>query len=178
MNPLSDILLQRRDELFADPILPSSSDKTDEAGQSNANAITNNAPPGRVCPEHVEGGRQEGLPAEARAKAGGYNAGMLAASTMGTSDPNHGRILTIITRIKTDLDLLARCLVEMEQYPDVITGEKTITGIFTGEKMKGADGKEYAVPERYVCASQLPVGKKMTLSVTKNGVHIYHTSET
>ncbi|MCX6793135.1 MAG: hypothetical protein NTY12_03840 [Candidatus Falkowbacteria bacterium] len=51
--------------------------------------------------------------------------------------------------------------------------EKTIEGVFDGEKMIGSDGKQYAVPVNYASKSKLVEGDLLKLSVTDQGTMIY-----
>lgn len=51
--------------------------------------------------------------------------------------------------------------------------EKIIEGIFNGEKMIDAEGKEYAVPPNYASKSKLVEGDVMKLTVNDNGKFIY-----
>jgi protein involved in polysaccharide export with SLBB domain len=52
------------------------------------------------------------------------------------------------------------------------TGE-VIEGVFNGENMIGADGKEYQVPANYASKSKLVPGDKLKLIVTENNDFIY-----
>ena len=55
-----------------------------------------------------------------------------------------------------------------------ITGrDETIEGVFNGEKMVGADGKEYAVPPNYASKSKLVEGDMMKLTVSDQGRFIF-----
>ena len=60
--------------------------------------------------------------------------------------------------------------------PDVTilnTGEKILEGAFSGEKMIGSDGQEYAVPPNYASKSKLVEGDIMKLTITRSGSFIY-----
>ncbi len=48
-----------------------------------------------------------------------------------------------------------------------------IEGVFNGEKMVGADGKEYSVPPNYASKSKLVEGDIMKLTITPEGKFIY-----
>jgi len=52
------------------------------------------------------------------------------------------------------------------------TGE-VIEGVFNGENMIGADGKEYQVPANYASKSKLVAGDKLKLIVTENNDFVY-----
>ncbi len=51
--------------------------------------------------------------------------------------------------------------------------DKVIEGVFDGEKMIGADGKQYAVPVNYASKSKLVEGDLLKLSITDQGTMIY-----
>lgn len=51
--------------------------------------------------------------------------------------------------------------------------EKVIEGVFDGERMIGADGKQYIVPINYASKSKLVEGDLLKLSVTEQGNMIY-----
>ena len=51
--------------------------------------------------------------------------------------------------------------------------DKIIEGVFDGEKMVGADGKQYAVPVNYASKSKLVEGDLLKLSITDSGMMIY-----
>ncbi len=51
--------------------------------------------------------------------------------------------------------------------------EKVIEGVFDGERMIGADGKQYAVPVNYASKSKLVEGDLLKLSLTDQGTMIY-----
>ncbi len=53
------------------------------------------------------------------------------------------------------------------------SGEQIIEGVFTGEKMRGPDGHEYAVPPNYASKSKLVEGDRMKLTITNYGKFIY-----
>lgn len=51
--------------------------------------------------------------------------------------------------------------------------DKVIEGVFDGEKMVGADGKQYIVPINYASKSKLVEGDLLKLSITDQGTMIY-----
>lgn len=51
--------------------------------------------------------------------------------------------------------------------------DKVIEGVFDGEKMIGADGKQYIVPVNYASKSKLVEGDLLKLSITDQGTMIY-----
>ncbi len=53
------------------------------------------------------------------------------------------------------------------------TIDKVIEGVFDGEKMVGADGKQYVVPVNYASKSKLVEGDLLKLSITDQGALIY-----
>jgi hypothetical protein len=52
-------------------------------------------------------------------------------------------------------------------------GEQILEGTFNGEKMKGPDGQEYAVPPNYASKSKLVEGDRMKLTITPYGKFIF-----
>ncbi len=60
-----------------------------------------------------------------------------------------------------------------ETHITISSGEKIIEGTFTGEKMRGPDGQEYAVPPNYASKSKLVEGDRMKLTITTHGKFIY-----
>lgn len=53
------------------------------------------------------------------------------------------------------------------------SGENIIEGVFNGQIMIGADGKEYVVPPNYASKSKLVEGDLMKLTITGNGSFIF-----
>lgn len=51
--------------------------------------------------------------------------------------------------------------------------DKVIEGVFDGERMVGADGKQYIVPINYASKSKLVEGDLLKLSITDQGTMIY-----
>ena len=56
---------------------------------------------------------------------------------------------------------------------DMEASGEVIEGVFNGENMIGADGKEYQVPANYASKSKLVPGDKLKLIVTENNDFIY-----
>lgn len=52
-------------------------------------------------------------------------------------------------------------------------GENIIEGVFNGQAMIGADGKEYTIPANYASKSKLVEGDMMKLTITPNGSFIF-----
>ncbi len=52
-------------------------------------------------------------------------------------------------------------------------GENIIEGVFNGQAMIGADGKEYSIPPNYASKSKLVEGDLMKLTITNNGSFIF-----
>lgn len=80
--------------------------------------------------------------------------------------------------MKNQLDAMLRILSGASSaFPapieTLLPGERVIPGAFTGEKMRGDDGKEYAVPQNYANKSKLVSGDRMKLTITKSGSCIY-----
>lgn len=50
---------------------------------------------------------------------------------------------------------------------------KVIEGVFDGEQMMGADGKQYTVPSNYASKSKLVEGDILKLTITDDGTFIY-----
>ncbi len=87
----------------------------------------------------------------------------------------------LIYHIKDDLDRLLR-MVRGETAGSATLpplnfssegGERTLEGIFQGDKMLGSDAKEYAVPPNYASKSKLVSGDKMKLTITRSGSFVY-----
>ena len=51
--------------------------------------------------------------------------------------------------------------------------ERIVEGVFSGEKMVGADGKEYNVPANYASKSKLVEGDILKLTISKDGSFIF-----
>lgn len=87
----------------------------------------------------------------------------------------------LIFSIKDQLDGMLRLLDGkheatvrvVEDTVETIAGEKIIEGVFTGEKMLGADGREYSVPPNYASKSKLVEGDMMKLTITNTGSFLY-----
>ena len=56
---------------------------------------------------------------------------------------------------------------------DDIVGGKVVEGVFDGQKMISADGKEYPVPANYASKSKLVEGDILKLTITDEGSFIY-----
>ncbi|OGL66276.1 hypothetical protein A3B21_02875 [Candidatus Uhrbacteria bacterium RIFCSPLOWO2_01_FULL_47_24] len=59
------------------------------------------------------------------------------------------------------------------QPTPVPDGSRIIEGVFDGQRMIGADGKQYLVPPNYASKSKLVEGDMMKLSITLQGAFIY-----
>ena len=55
----------------------------------------------------------------------------------------------------------------------LLGGENIIEGVFNGQAMIGADGKEYTIPANYAIKSKLVEGDLMKLTITNNGNFIF-----
>lgn len=77
---------------------------------------------------------------------------------------------SMIYAMKSQLDAMLRLL---DGHAPLPSGERVVLGTFTGEKMAGDDGKEYAVPPNYASKSKIVPGDRMKLTVTKSGSFIY-----
>ncbi|MBT3539463.1 hypothetical protein HOF40_02170 [Candidatus Parcubacteria bacterium] len=53
------------------------------------------------------------------------------------------------------------------------SGEKIVEGVFDGEKMIGADGKEYTMSPNYASKSKIVEGDLMKVTITKEGRFIF-----
>ncbi len=88
----------------------------------------------------------------------------------------------IIYNLKDQIDSLIR-LVNNEQIKKtdinnlekqiLSSGENIIEGVFNGQTMIGADGKEYTIPPNYASKSKLVEGDLMKLTITNNGSFIF-----
>lgn len=97
-------------------------------------------------------------------------------------DPRLRELKTMIYAMKDQLDGMLRVLSgEMIRQHELsrtgtdllATGEQVLEGVFTGQKMMGSDGKEYAVPPNYASKSKLVEGDSMKLTITPSGAFIY-----
>lgn len=59
---------------------------------------------------------------------------------------------------------------EPAKVPD---GSRVIEGVFDGQHMMGADGKQYLVPQNYASKSKLVEGDLMKLAITPDGAFVY-----
>lgn len=94
----------------------------------------------------------------------------------------HADLRAMIRSIKDQLDAILRVLdgdtVGRRTTPhsgEVVleTGERIVEGAFTGNSMRGKDGKEYPVPANYASKSKIVEGDRMKLTVTRSGSFIY-----
>jgi hypothetical protein len=79
-----------------------------------------------------------------------------------------------LTKIIADLgnsDLLE--VYEPQKVVNQQTGERVIEGVFNGQNMIGADGKEYLVPANYASKSKLVEGDILKLVINSVGAFIY-----
>ncbi len=92
------------------------------------------------------------------------------------------KLKSTIHTMKDQLESMLRLLdgQKVETYkqanPDtdiLHTGERIVEGVFNGEKMVGADGKEYLVPANYASKSKLVEGDMMKLTITNAGKFLY-----
>ncbi|MBI2436193.1 MAG: hypothetical protein HYV41_00375 [Candidatus Magasanikbacteria bacterium] len=63
--------------------------------------------------------------------------------------------------------------IETDESITYINGEQIIEGVFNGEKMIGADGQEYSVPQNYASKSKLVEGDIMKLTIRRDGKFMY-----
>lgn len=95
---------------------------------------------------------------------------------------NVTQIKSMLYKMKDQLDAIIR-LVEggeieviknMNPEAKVLdSGERIIEGVFNGEKMVGADGKEYSIPPNYASKSKLVEGDMLKLTITHNGSFMF-----
>lgn len=63
---------------------------------------------------------------------------------------------------------------EHSTRPTVVPeGSRVIEGVFDGQHMMGADGKQYLVPPNYASKSKLVEGDMMKLAITIEGAFVY-----
>ncbi|KKU71754.1 MAG: 50S ribosomal protein L7/L12 [Parcubacteria group bacterium GW2011_GWA2_47_26] len=74
----------------------------------------------------------------------------------------------LLDAIKEDLAHLIQ-----NQPRAVPEGSRVIEGVFDGQYMIGADGKQYLVPPNYASKTKLVEGDMMKLSITPTGAFIY-----
>lgn len=175
MNPLSDILDQKADDLFPEPN-PSSYDdfnitpKTDEDEDKDKNKK-------EVVEEIVEE-KDEGLDITEEKK----DEELPEEKSSQKKDLDTIAMKAMIYKMKDQLDTMLRMIDgEVVKQAEKInsdienlsTGEKIVEGVFNGEKMVGSDGKEYSVPPNYASKSKLVEGDMMKLTITASGSFVY-----
>lgn len=79
-----------------------------------------------------------------------------------------GDIDALLEAIKEDLMRVVR-----NQPRAAPEGSRVIEGVFDGQYMVGADGKQYLVPPNYASKTKLVEGDMMKLSITPTGAFIY-----
>ena len=99
-----------------------------------------------------------------------------------TNTLNIEQLKASVYKMKDQLDGIIRALEgkQISQYkmenPDtdiLHTGERIVEGVFNGEKMVGADGKEYSIPPNYASKSKLVEGDMLKLTITNSGSFIF-----
>lgn len=97
-------------------------------------------------------------------------------------DLDVSKLRTMVYDLKDRLDNILRLLDGQQlenlkkQHPDLEIGnggERIVEGVFNGEKMVGADGKEYSMPANYASKSKLVEGDLLKLTITNNGVFLF-----
>lgn len=92
------------------------------------------------------------------------------------------QLKSLVYKMKDTLDNMLRVLENKQIEKDKIampdseplkTGERIVEGVFNGEKMVGADGKEYSIPPNYASKSKLVEGDMLKLTITNNGSFIF-----
>ncbi len=92
------------------------------------------------------------------------------------------KLKTMIHSMRDQLDSMLRMLngeqikINKATTPDstvLETGEKIIEGVFNGEAMVGADGKEYSVPPNYASKSKMVEGDMLKLTITNQGKFVF-----
>ncbi|HBU06453.1 MAG TPA: hypothetical protein DEB09_00040 [Candidatus Magasanikbacteria bacterium] len=103
-------------------------------------------------------------------------------TTKTDNDIDVQKLKATVYQIKDQLDSILRILDgkqvkdHKQNNPDtdiLNTGERIIEGVFNGEKMIGADGKEYSIPPNYASKSKLVEGDMLKLTITNNGSFIF-----
>lgn len=98
------------------------------------------------------------------------------------NDLDISKLKSMIYQMKDQLDSMVRLLEGKQianhkfQNPDtdiLHSGERIVEGVFNGEKMVGADGKEYSVPPNYASKSKLVEGDMLKLTITNNGKFLF-----
>ena len=94
--------------------------------------------------------------------------------------PSMKKLVPMIHAMRDQLDAMLRfingddtALANKEMPENTEIGEQIIEGLFNGEKMIDANGKEYAVAPNYASKTKLVEGDKMKLTITTNGRFIY-----
>mgnify|MGYP001618606659 CR=1 FL=1 len=74
---------------------------------------------------------------------------------------------------KLGVDSAGALLKPATKPTEVPEGSRVIEGVFDGQHMVGADGKQYLVPPNYASKSKLVEGDLLKLSITPQGAFIY-----
>lgn len=77
------------------------------------------------------------------------------------------------SHIRTDGSQASPPSLSSPSFSPSASGEQILEGVFSGEKMIGPDGHEYAVPPNYASKSKLVEGDHMKLTITAYGKFIY-----
>ena len=92
---------------------------------------------------------------------------------------NIKKALQLLDEKEVDHEALVASLQEIKQVSSGVNAEdssgndRVVEGVFSGEKMIGADGTEFNVPANYASKSKLVEGDLLKLSITGNGSFIY-----
>src|SRR3989338_2329668 len=104
-------------------------------------------------------------------------------TTVSVSPAEVEQIKATLYSMKDTIDTLLRSLsgnktlgkietTKVFSSPNIEEGQ-VIEGVFSGEHMVGADGKEYPVPANYASKSKLVEGDMMKLTISPRGTFIY-----
>lgn len=190
MDPISNLLTNRADDLFQSPT----------PIQSNEDVIINLEPPQsepqiiyNPTDDNVVGSTiqsnddilfQEEVPIDPPIMSEIAQMPKIEEKPIenNTSNIDLTKLKTMIHSMRDQLDAMLRFINgEESTLPNttangieaIITGEVILEGTFNGEKMIDAAGKEYAVPPNYASKSKLVEGDKMKLTITPSGKFIY-----
>lgn len=116
-------------------------------------------------------------------------------STQKTQEMTGNEILAAINSLQKELDRLKlavtggleheikesgkvtqKALQDLQSRPDTIIksdNEKIVEGVFDGQNMIGADGKQYDVPANYASKSKLVEGDILKLTINNMGAFVY-----
>lgn len=174
MNSITDLINNKADELFTTQTTNSANSNNDFIDLENYSDIKVN--------ENISAEIIISEPAQ-------NNSNDTAPNTQQENSIDIEALKSKIYSIKDQLEAVIRLIEHSEQNlcvsakSIIITpkasqkatknNDRIVEGIFDGEKMIGADGKEYSIPPNYASKSKLVEGDTLKLTITNYGRFIY-----